>query len=202
MKLTTGDKIGIGTTLASLVGKGKQAFTKPDTVQALQSNTPVSRVKFNSREALSRNNLNTRSAAAGIRTGNASTDNALKTNLHAQKMQSDSEILRDYETRNQGAQVQYEERLASKERFNLQQRDIARERTAQNKGASDTAKDTFYNSLANAGTTVQNALNTKKKNNLSLASLNSLSTQFNIPIEHLMSVMNGEGGELVKKRTT
>lgn len=88
---------------------------------------------------------------SGVDTGNINLRRSLFGQAYAQKLNTDSQILNQYQQMNNQAQIQYEDRISNRRRFNVGQQTYTDNINAANRAAQDMVTQNALTSVGQFG---------------------------------------------------
>lgn len=178
-----GDKVNMATDVVSVLGQGILAGQKPEQYKTDRYN--IDRQIYDPTQALNRNTRNYNAANYSINSGNANTDRVNRANTYASKLNADNDVLSQYQQMQRTSDLSVNQaNQASK--LNVDQIN------AQNRGAGDTAISRALQSLAGIGSEYQDYSNSNLQNNITVQTLNSLSSRYGISQSALKAMMKND----------
>lgn len=133
----------------------------------LLNTSPITRAGYDVNPALYQNQRNFQNNINSIGSASAPQRRALTNSMLATKLNSDNQVLSNYQGMNNNANVQYEERIGQQRNQNIASMFRTNDMNAANRGAYDQAQQNAFTSLGNFG----EAMNRKKMSNDTLALL-------------------------------
>lgn len=152
---TAGDALqlgAIGSRFAQLIGGADKDKANYDT-------TKITKENYDPANALYQANRTFQNASNTIDAPSINTRRSIQNSLYAQRLGQENNILSEYDQRNQGANTQYEGRIADQRRYNNQQTVLTNDLNQRNKDAYRNAVTSAFDTLGNYG----KGLNTKKQ---------------------------------------
>lgn len=188
-KPTAGDMVAIGSQVAALLMKANEV-QKADKIAPYLDTEPTTRAVYRSDELLRRNQRSLSAASKRVSSGSANVDRSIRLGLYGEKLAADSKALMDIAHANEQATVTHEGARHQKEQFNVMRQEAARELQAMEDAGEFHQRQAVIDSAAATGQSVANMMNTNLENRYSLATLQSLSTRYNIDMDTLRRILN------------
>lgn len=180
---TLGDNVNLIADTASVLGRGIQAFQPVEQYNTDRYN--VDRQIYNPTTALDKNTRNFNSQRFSTNSGNAALDSARNMASYAAKLNADRETIREYDAMQRQSDLQVNQ-------INQQSRANVDNINDQNEGARQAAIDNVFTSVSNLGSEAQDYFNARTENNITLATLNSLSRRYGIDIDTLRKMKDSD----------
>lgn len=133
-----------------LIGKSEGLAEGPEIQKAYADKTMITKRAYDPRQALQSNQRNYRNTLNNY-SGNINLRRALQSQALVSKMNSDNQVLSQYQQMNNQANADYEQRLSGQRQFNINSQYSADNINAANRGAYDNAKQNFYSSVGQFG---------------------------------------------------
>lgn len=174
--LTLGEKIGMGTGIASVGLKAIEAFQKPRMQSAYFNNAPINKQQLDPTMALRTNDDSYLTALndANNQTSSFNQRQSYGQSLFANKLGANNQIMTDYVNRNIGLSQQYDEQLGNRNRENNAAQLQADSTNSANRSAAARMRMGVYGDIATLGSNIANVENNKYTQDKTLAILKQL----------------------------
>jgi len=149
----------------------------------LLNTTPITKTGYDKQPALYQNQRNFQNAANSIGTSSPNTRRALMNSLYSSKLNSDNQVLTNYQNMNNEATVNYENRVSQQRQGNIASAFRTNDMNAANRGQYDQAQQNAFTSVGNFG----EAMNRRK---MSLDALKLLRARYPEIYDNVMTGLN------------
>lgn len=145
--LTAGDYLQ----LAEVGSKFFQTLRGPEREAQMMDNTRITKNSYDVRPQLYQSQRSFQNTANSIDSPSVNLRRSLMNNLYAGKLNSDSQIISQYDSMNKQANSQYEDRLSNQRRYNIQSAQYTNNLNAANRAAYDSVVQNAFSSIGNLG---------------------------------------------------
>lgn len=144
---TTGDYLQMGAAAASFA----PLLQGPQRETPYLDNTQISKQAYDVNPQLYQSGRSYRNAVNSIDTQSPNLRRALQNSLYAQKLNTDSQVIQQYQGMNNQAQQQYEANISNQRRYNIGQTTYTNDLNRRNEGAYNTSLDNAFRTVSNFG---------------------------------------------------
>ena len=144
---TTGDYIQMAASAASFA----PLLQGPQRETPYLDNTQITKQAFDVNPQLYQSGRSYRNAVNSIDTQSPNLRRALQNSLYAQKLNTDNQVIQQYQGMNNQAQQQYEANISNQRRYNIGQTVQTNDLNRRNEGAYNTSLDNAFRTVSNFG---------------------------------------------------
>jgi hypothetical protein len=178
---TTGDYMQLGAGLSRLA-----FFQSPEVERQYNDNTDITKQSYDVNPVLAANNTNFQNSVNNTETYSPNLRRAVMNQLYAKKLAQDGQTIGQYQTMNNQAVTDYENRLSNQTRYNNQQTIGTNDINARNRAAARQSQFAAFDQLGTFGV----MLNQKKSN---AAYIEALKLRYpDVSTNVLNSLLNGQ----------